>query len=306
MRPLALTLSAAAVFAVIAAPTRAAAADANEPPAWITGPDGVRFRVRFDPGERAFVGLGAAVAPGVASPVLDVGLLLRSGAPVPGWDVFWKRQHEIARASLRVPLGAPAGIDVVGYRGLYLRHSREGTLTLPLEPPVAFALPFDVGVLAEVGHVTGPLSLQAGGPRMDVGLVHGEVVADFLRSERPGRWLLIGLGSRYQVGLAPDTAGAVGVDHRVAPMTALSVALRGERGDGLASAGVRAEGARRWSSARGWENAFRIDADAELTPIAINDRPLSVFASGAVDSGIDPSRPELRILAGLRFAEPLR
>jgi hypothetical protein len=132
------------------------------------------------------------------------------------------------------------------------------------------------------------------------------VVADFLRSERPGRWLLVGVGGRYDLGLARDAAGAVAGDHRVTPMTAVSFALRGERGDGLAAAGVRAEGSRRWSSARGWENAFRIDAEAELTPVAINDRPLSLFAAAVADSGAGPSRPELRVFAGLRFAEPLR
>ena len=273
---------------------------------WIAGPDGVRFRVRFDPGERVFVAVGAAATPGSAAPAFEVGLALRSPRPASGWDVFWKRQHELGRAQLRVPVGGTATIEGALYRGLYLRHSREGTLTLPLAPPVAFALPFDIGVLAEVGRITGPLALAAGAAGLDAGVVHGEVVADFLRSESPGRWLLLGIGGRYQIGVARDVAGVAAVDHRVAPMTALSIALRGERGDGLAAAGVRAEGSRRWSSARGWENAFRIDAEAELTPIAVNDRPLSLFATAVADSGTDVSRPDLRLLAGIRLSQPLR
>jgi hypothetical protein len=283
-----------------------AGAAVAEPSDWLTGPDGVRFRVRFDPGERAFVGAGAGVAAAGVTPAFDAGVMLRSARPAPGWDVFWKREHALVRTQLRTPLDGAAAIDAVAYRGLYLRHSREGTLTLPLAPPVAFALPFDIGVVAEVGRFAGPLRLQPGAAALNAGVVHGEVVADFLRSERPGRWLLLGVGGRYDVGVARDDTGELTVDHRVAPMTAVSVALRGERDDGLAAAGVRAEGARRWSSARGWENTFRIDADAELTPIAINDRPLSFFAAAVADATTDPSRPELRVVAGLRFTEPLR
>lgn len=297
------TLTAVAALMSAASP---ALADDTEPASWIAGPDGVRFRVRFDPGERVFVGAGVAATTGEPAFAVEAGLVLRSPRPAPGWDVFWKRQHELGRAQLRAAVGSPAAIDGVLYRGLYLRHSREGTLTLPLAPPVAFALPFDIGVLAEVGRISGPLALHSGASGLDAGIVHGEVVADFLRSERPGRWLLIGMGGRYHIGVARDAAGEAGVDHRVAPMTALSIALRGERGDGLASAGVRAEGARRWSSARGWENVFRIDADAEITPVAVNDRPLSLFAAALADSGADASRPELRLVAGIRLAQPLR
>jgi hypothetical protein len=296
-----------AALAAIASSTAAHAAGiGDEPPAWITGPDGVRFRVRFDPGERVIAGAGVSATTGSVAPGFELGVLQRSAPPAPGWEVFWKRQHELARAQLRLAPGGPAAVDGVLYRGVYLRHSREGTLTLPLTPPVAFALPFDIGVRAEVGRIAGPLTLAPGAPGLNAGVVHGEVVADFLRSERPGRWLLVGVGGRYQIGAARDLGGATALDHRVTPMTALSVALRTERTDGLAAAGLRAEGSRRWSSARGWENAYRFDADVELTPIAVNDRPFSVFAAAAVDSATDPPRPGFHVIAGLRFAEPLR
>ena len=94
---------------------------------------------------------------GVA-PAIEVGLLLRSERPAAGWDVQWKRNHEIGR--LRLQPGSAIGVDgtaVSGalYRGLYLRQSREGTLTLPTAPPIALPLPFDVGLLAEVGYLDG-------------------------------------------------------------------------------------------------------------------------------------------------------
>jgi hypothetical protein len=226
--------------------------------------------------------------------------------PAPGWDVHWKRNHEIARLRLRPAAGTEgAAVDGVLYRGLFLRQSREGTLTLPVTPPVALPLPFDVGVLAEVGRLHGALWPEAGGPPVDAGIFHGEVLADFWRSRQPGRWLTLGVGGRYEVGLQRDAAGALERDHRVSPMSTLAVAFHSERADGLAAGGVRAEASHRWSSVRGWERAYRVDADVEVTPLAANDRPIALFAiAGAVSSPDLPS-PELRVMAGLRFSQPL-
>jgi hypothetical protein len=263
-------------------------------PTWITSPDGLRFRVRFDPGERLVLGAGAAstdATPGDAAPVLELGLHLRSEPPALDRDVYWKRDHEILQARL-----TPARIDGALYRGLYLRHSREGTLTLPLSPPVALSLPFDVGLRTEVGELAGPR----------LGVVHGEALADFLRSPQPGRWLVAGLGARYDVGLGRDAAGALAPDHLVAPMTALALALHGEQRDGLLAGGLRAEGDYRWSSRRGWEPSWRAEAEGEATPLAINDRPLSLYALAVVEGAGGLPRPEARAFVGVRVSEPLR
>ena len=289
--------------------TPARAADADEAPLiWVTRADGARYRIRFDPGERLILGAGpelqAGGAPGLA---VEMGLLLRDEHPAPGWDVHWKRNHEIARLRLGPAAGTgAAAIDGVLYRGIFLRQSREGTLTLPMTPPVALPLPFDVGVLAEVGEFHGALWPEAGGAPVNAGVVHGEVLADFLRSRQPGRWLTVGVGGRYEVGLQRDAAGELLRDHRVSPMSTLAVTLHGERADGLAAAGFRAEASHRWSSARGWERAYRVDADAEWTPLAVNDRPLALFALATAASSPDLPHPELRVVAGLRFSQPLR
>jgi hypothetical protein len=133
---------------LLAATGRAAAADADvaaAPPVWITDAHGAPFRVRFDPGERLILAAGAetlaadlaglAAAPGFA---VEVGLLLRGERPAPGWDVHWKRNHELARLRLHPAAGTRgAAIDGVLYRGIFLRQSREGTLTLPLTPPIS-------------------------------------------------------------------------------------------------------------------------------------------------------------------------
>jgi hypothetical protein len=301
---------------LLAVSSRAAAADADVtemPPIWITDASGQRFRVRFDPGERLVVGAGAEIAAGDlaglrAAPAfaVEVGLMLRGDRPAPGWDVHWKRTHEIAHLRLHPAAGAGGGaVDGVLYRGLFLRQSREGTLTLPVSPPVALSLPFDVGLVAEVGHLHGAVSPEAGGAPLDAGIFHGEILADFWRSRQPGRWLTLGVGGRYEVGLQRDVTGALGRDHRVSPMSTLAIALHTERADGLAAGGVRAEASHRWSSVRGWERAYRVDADVEVTPLAANDRPVALFAIASGVSSPDMSRAELRVMAGLRFSQPL-
>jgi len=114
------------------------------------------------------------------------------------------------------------------------------------------------------------------------------------------------LTGEVERGCGRDEAGALLRDHRVSPMSTLALALHGERADGLAAGGVRAEAGHRWSSARGWERAYRVDADVEVTPLAVNDRPLALFAIATADTGPDLPRPELRVMAGVRISQPLR
>jgi hypothetical protein len=171
-------------------------------------------------------------------------------------------------------------------------------------------LPFDIGLSVELGRFEGPLAslLALGGATAGpatAGVVQAEMLADFWRDRRPGRWLAVGLGGRYDLALAPGPAGGRIVDHRVAPLTALSLTARIEREDGLASAGLRLEAAHRFSRLRGWEQAFRADLQAELIPMAVNDRPLAVFAQAGAAIAPDLARPELQIVLGVRFAQPL-
>src|SRR6187399_1331126 len=104
--PLGLLLS----LPLLAASGRAAAADADiaaTPPVWVVDASGQRFRVRFDPGERLILGAGAETVAGDvgglrAAPAfaIEMGLLLRGERPAPGWDVHWKRNHELAHLRL--------------------------------------------------------------------------------------------------------------------------------------------------------------------------------------------------------------
>lgn len=279
-----------------------------EPPTYIERPAGVRFRVLFDPGERLVLGAGVAGATaaagtgGGAVPTVEFSLHLLSESPAPGRDVYWKRDHELLQLRL-----APSRMEGALYRGLFLRHSREGTLTIPLSPPVAVSLPFDVGLRTELGQVAGPLGIPGPGqPRLLMGLMHGEVLADFWRSPQPGRWLAAGVGARYDVGLSRAAAGTLTPDHLVAPMTALTIALHGQRSDGLLAGGLRGEGAYRWSSVRKWEPSLRAEAEGEAIPLALNDRPLSVYVLAVMEAAGGLPAPEARVFVGLRLSEPLR
>ena len=282
-----------------------------EPPAWITTKNGAPFRVRFDPSHRLFVGAFADLRTrdggGMPAPGLELGLFLRS-TPDTDWEVFWKSQHEIAHLAFRSASGGAPGITVDGrlYRGTFIRQSRNGSLTIPTTPPIRFPVPFDIGVLIELGRLDGVAWPEPGGRGLVAGVVRGDVLADFWRSRRPGRWLAVGVGARYDLGLERDPAGALREDHRIAPMTALTIAAHTRTRDGLFAGFVDADGAYRWSSVRGWEPSLRAEAEAEITWLAINDRPLSMFVHTSAETGGDTTRPDLRALLGIRFAAPLR
>jgi hypothetical protein len=278
------------------------------PSVWKTGADGAPFRVTFDPGHRLLLGVAADAGTKAGwAPALEVGLLLRSKAPAPGWDVNWSLNQELMHLRLVGPYGdRGAGVEGHLYRGLFLRQSREGSLTIPSTPPLSLPLPFDVGVLVEVAGSRGAAWPVPGGASVEIGVVHGEVLADFWRAHQPGRWLMAGIGARYDLGLWRDGAGALVQDHRISPMTALSLAIHGERSDGLLAGGVRLEGAYRWSSLRGWERFFRVEAEAEAIPLALNDRPLSVFASASASPEPVTGTPDVRLVAGIRISQPLR
>lgn len=302
----------AAITAVLLAPALVWAQGEGEPPTWIATKDGLPFRVRFDTDHRLFVGVFANLRSrdggGTPTPGFEMGLLLRSPTPDADWEVFWKRQHEIAHLAFRPTGAGTPGIAVEGrlYRGTFIRQSPNGSLTIPTAPPIRFPVPFDIGVLIELGRLDGVAWPQPAGPGLVAGVVRGDVLADFWRSHKHGRWLAVGVGARYDLALDRDAAGALRQDHRVAPMTALTVTAHTRSTDGLRAGFIDAGGAYRWSSVRGWEQDWRAEAEAEIIPLAINDRPLSLFVHASAEVGGGTDGADLRTLVGVRFAAPLR
>lgn len=292
------------------APVTALAAE-PEPPVWITDAQGRRFRVRFDPGERLFAGAGALGVAATGSPrvepAVEVGLSLRAPPPAPDAEVFWKRDQQLGHLRLHRGVG---GLAVEGalYHGVLLRHSREGSLTIPTTPPLRLSLPFDVGVKVELGRLAGTLPLSSTGAALEAGVVRGEALADFLRSEHPGRWLAIGAVGYYDVRLERQAEGPLKRDHRVMPLTAGCAWLHGESDRGLVVGGLRAELGRAWSSQRGWGNALRVEGEVEVTPIAVNDLPLSLVMAAVMEAGghTPDGSARFRTFAGVRLGAPLQ
>jgi len=287
-----------------------AAGDAGDPPVWLTDAQGRRFRVRFDPGERLFAGAGAlGVAAGGSprfEPAVEVCLALRAPPPPVDAEVFWKRDHQLAHLRLRRG-GDGLAVDGALYHGVLLRHSREGSLTIPTSPPLRLTLPFDVGVKVELGRLAGSFPLASTGAALEAGVVRGEALADFLRSEHPGRWLAVGAVGYYDVRLERQAQGSLGRDHRVMPLTAGCVWLHGESARGLVTGGVRAELGRAWSSQRGWGQAFRAEGEVEVTPVAVNDLPLSLVLAAMVEAGhhTPDGNARFRTFAGVRLGAPI-
>jgi hypothetical protein len=298
-------------LALVVAPLPALASDPVDAPVWMTDGRGRRFRSRFDPGERLFAGAGAV---GVATTgssrfegTAEVGLSLRAPPPDPEAPVFWKRDHQITHLRLRRG-GDGVALDGRLYQAILLRHSREGSLTIPTTPPLRLTLPFDVGVRVELGRLSGNLPLSATGTALEAGVVRGEALADFLRSEHPGRWLAVGAVGYYDVRLERRAGGRLGRDHQVMPLTAGCLWLHGESARGLVSGGVHAELGRAWSSQRGWGPALRVEGEVEVTPVAVNDLPVSLVLSATMESGRNTpdDRARFRTFAGVRLGAPLR
>jgi hypothetical protein len=293
----------ALALGLLPAPVSPARAQAPAPPpTWVEDERGRRFRVRFDPADRVFVGTGAVARPtedGHLDAAVEVGLDRRAPPPPADAEIFWKRDHELVH--LRLQAGA-GGARVEGrlYRASFLRHARAGLLTIPTATPLRLALPFDVGVRLEVGRLAGPLAPVLGGPALEAGVVRGEAVADFLRSERPGRWLTIGVTAAYDARLARALDGTLRREHFVAPMSAVSASAHTESDSGLFAGGLRAEWGTVWSSRTGWGPRWKAEAALEVTPLALNDRPLSFVLAAAAETA--EAGPTVQLSAALRLA----
>jgi hypothetical protein len=292
--------------ALAVAPAAAAATE----PVWVVDAQGRRFRALFDPGHRLFAGAGALGAAGNGSAgtrlAAEVGVALRAPPPAPADEVFWKRDHRLELRLRRA--GDQPWVEGTLYHGIYLRHSREGALTIPTTPPLRLALPFDVGVRIELGRLAGVLPLSSPGTALEATVVRGEALADLLRSEHPGRWLAVGAVGYYDVRVARVDPGPLLRDHRVMPLTGACASLRGESARGLLTGELRAEWGRAWSSQRGWQRALQLQGELEVTPVAVNDLPLSLILTGTVDSGAHTpdGSARFRAFAGLRLGAPLR
>jgi hypothetical protein len=260
----------AAAPALIAALGLALAARvAHADPCTALSTEGGRFAACFDPGNRLSLTMGTDGYGG--------GIAIRHTIDFEDEpDLVWKMEHAIAEVTHGVSDG---DIDAVVYRGRYLRHSRDGHIVLPIGgSPKNIFLPFDIGAFVEVGRLR-----WLRDARSDLDVIETAVLVDFARTRDFRTRLAIGPVASWDITF--DHTGPLAVtDQRVAPFSALLTDLHLESHDGLTLGDLRVEAGSAWHSASGWAPRARAEALLERVVIAVNDRPISLFANAVYDS----------------------
>ncbi len=231
--------------------------------------EGGRFAACFDPGNRlSLTGASDGYGGGIAvRNTIDF-----DDEP----DLVWKMDHAIAEATYALD---GSSLDGLVYRGRYLRHSRDGHIVLPTGgAPKNIFLPFDIGAIVEVGRLHW---LRDG--RSDVDVIETAILVDFARTRDFRTRLAFGPVASWDVTFDHAQGYAVS-DQRVAPFSALLADLHLESRDGLTLGDVRLEGGTAWHSTSGWKPRARAELLLERVVIAINDRPVSLFANAVYDS----------------------
>jgi hypothetical protein len=248
--------------------TISAAASAEEPTCQDRDRRGHPFATCFDPGNRLALGAGADLD-GAA---FEAGIQLRHLIVTEEPSVTWRFEHEL--------LSAAAGqgrFEGTVYAGRYLRHSRDGHLVLPTQPPTKVFLPFDVGVEVAVGRTHGLVQ----GDDLSAELVRTVAFLDLARSGDFRRRLALGTVVAWDVTVDREPVAVRA--HAVVPFSAAQLAAYAEDRRGLTRAGLTVEGGARWSTLDGWGPRLAAEAGLERVLVAVNDRPLSLFLAGGWD-----------------------
>ena len=275
-------MGAAKTALVIAACTAARLAHAD-PCTGVTSTGG-RFATCFDPGNR----LSVTAATDGSSGSFGGSIELRHEIHFEDEpDLVWKLDHDLLDTSYDGFTGRFSGVL---YRGRFLRHSRDGHVLLPLGTPKKVFLPFDIGALFEVGN----LHWESGAPST-VGVIKTAALIDLSRSRDFRRRLAFGPVASWDVDLAKSSTSVT--QHRVAPFSAVLVEAYLESDDGLTTFGARGEAGTAWHTRGGWQPHLAAEAELERIVLAVNDRPIALFAMARYDN--DTSERVAGI--GLRF-----
>ena len=259
----ALSITAAALALMTSVPALAQSTDAH--PCRGRTASGSTFVTCFDPGNQLFAQ--------VTNESVGLGIDARHTVETDDPDVSWRLQHAIAHVEL-----TDAHIAGALYSGRFLRHSQDGYLLLPTSPPRKVFVPFDIGMEAEAGRI----DRGHDETRYTLGAVRAAILVEFTRSDDFRRRLAIGPVVRWDMSLAADAAADVSAieEHRVTPFTTGLLDGYWESRDGLTRAQLRVQAGVVWSNVRQWETEVDAEVALERVLIAINDRPLSLFARG--------------------------
>lgn len=254
------------------------------------------FRVCFDPGTGLDLSLGAAY--GDAEPqhggASDVRLAfrwrrdLRSRAG----NLEWLRDMTFLEARGLFTNGdtEPRTARALLWRGVFIRHRASPFLLVPGPRPLRFPFPFDVGLLVEVGGAARDRARP------------GEVQLAPIRSA-----LLLDLGGHgvlRRLAFGPEVAWTVRISdraetvHGLVPFTAGVVDGRAESRDGLHAAALTVRGGSSLSVPGGAEKFLEAALALERVVLAVNDRPVALYAEGTFRGG--PGGRAAEVAVGLR------
>lgn len=275
MAPLAPLLLALRLVAAFGGPSPTGACLAEDP---VTQ---ARIRTCFDPLDRLRLSAGATIQPGGPGFALAAELRLRNDRASRGDPSrLWLREQTWLSTTWRP--GAAQRLELLTWRGRFIRHVEEGYLLVPTTEPLRLPFPFDVGIEASGPELRGtfaPGHLE----RLRVGSLG--LLLDVARN-RDGRVRLAFGPMATATRLDGGPLGAAA--WWLVPLTGAQLAARFERDDGRAHVELRGELSRQLSAGlpSAWGGAAQ--ARAEWTPLAVRDLPVSLF--GQVQVERDPGR----------------
>jgi hypothetical protein len=245
--------------ALAAALVLVGAADAAAEPCTGVTSAGGRFATCFDPGNRLSLTAGSDGFGAVLALRHEVHF---DDEP----DLVWRLEHTLLDVNHAIREGRFVGGL---YRGVYIRHARDGHIVIPLGTPKKVFLPFDVGGYAEVGTLSWR---PAERPRLTI--MKTGALFDFARATSFRRRFAFGPAARWTVDIEklPKELG----EHHVAPFSTAVAMFHVEDQAGRLVGDLRAEAGMVWHSTRGWEPEARAEATLERIMLAINDRPIAL------------------------------
>jgi hypothetical protein len=259
----------------------ALAAQAGDP-CVATDARGRAYAICFDPGNRIELTLGGAGGDRepFAGGALEAGAAVRWRRDVRAraGGLEWLVDQTLGEArGLFAGGGGPRAADGLAWRGTFVRHRESGYVLVPGPRPLRLPFPFDVGLRVEVGGA----SWDADRPR-DARLapIRSALLLD-LGGHGPIRRLSFGPEISWGVRIREGAAAV----HEIVPFTAGAVDVRAESRDGLHAAALTFRGGSAVAVPGGAEGFLEGRLTVERVVLAVNDRPVALYASAAARGG---------------------
>jgi hypothetical protein len=268
---------------VIAALLAVALAAQPGDPCVATDAQARQFAVCFDPGNRLEISLGGAggAREPFAGGALDLAAAVRWRRDVRtrAGALEWLADQTLgeARVLLTGPDGEARAVEGLAWRGTFVRRRSSPFVLVPGPRPLRLPFPFDVGLRVEVGGVSWDAA-RSGDYRLAP--IRSALLLDLARHGRLRRLAFgpeVSWGVRIREG--EETI------HEIVPFTAGVLDLRAESGDGLHAVALTFRGGSALALPGGGEGFLEGSLTLERVVLAVNDRPIALYASGAVRGG---------------------